>query len=330
VRFAKYVNEYSQKSKAVHYWHIILIIESILRRGPRIISEFVWFVRSNKLSSNLNQDTDKLDLPLIELLVVATEKDFDLLEPVILNALSSSINEVNKIKIVVPAIHLDSCREVLSNIRLPINLKVQIINEEDVLHLKIRDCIRSQSDGNYGWLLQQFIKLKLASESNACGILVVDADTFILGKNVWLDSSGKQKIFVAATRYRPYFDFLKDLNVVKIKPKYSFVVHHMLYQPNILRKLLEQMNCSTFEDFSEKVLRHKRFNQVSSLSIDYELYGQFLFKNFRELALLQRVSNLSLPREYLAQVMSEGHIEQSFSNNYNSISFHSWNLVNSH
>ena len=328
MRYAQYVEKYSRKSEVVHLWHVFLILKSILRRGPRIFLDFFWFVRSNKIPLNYEQDKKESTPPppIIELLIVATEKDFDLLRPVILNALSSSLNQICELKIVVPSFGIESCHKVLSTFLLPLNLKVQILNEESVLDLKTREFIKFNSDGSYGWLLQQFIKLKMALESDAGGILVVDADTIILGKNVWLDSSGKQKLVAAATRHTPYFDFLKDLNILNGRPRYSFVVHHMLYQPKILKKLLEQMNCSTFEEFSQKVLRHKGTHKVSSLSIDYELYGQFLFEYFGDLIHLQRFSNLSLPRNFLEQVGNEGDADRLFSDNYNSISLHSWNF----
>lgn len=319
MRFAQYCLEYCKKSKKAKFWHIFLVSKSILRRGPKVIFDFFWFLRANKIIE-LNSKQENT-YPDIELVIVATQKDFKILGDSIKAALRSSVNRIKLLSIVVPPQDILICKHLMENLNIEINYLV--INENDIINQNLRKVIKESSDNRYGWLIQQFIKINLALTSQSEGVLVLDADTLLLGRNIWLDQDGNQKLVVANYKYQPYFDFLRDLGFLVIKPKFSFVTHHMLFQPNIMKSILKFLGCESFESFVYKVLEAKNNNKVESLSIDFELYGQFALNTFSQKMRLARFCNLSLSFSEVNRNEIFFNVDK-YSKEYNSISFHSW------
>lgn len=321
MRLANYFNEYSKKTKIVKYGHIFLILESIFRRGPKVIRDFFWFVRANK-----SEEENKLDYlaayPSIELIITVSGKDLSKLEKCIKFAVANSINKITLTKIIVPAIDFLECQELIKSFNHVGNL--QLINEDELISEEIRKLIMLKAKNQYGWILQQVIKVKLALESSSKGILIVDSDTILLGKNLWLDNNGIQRLIAANSKHNAYFKVLKDLGILENRPRYSFVTHHMLIQPEIIKEFFGNTYYTDLYEFLENIFQSKNINLAKDLSIDYELYGQFIYSNFRNRCSLSRFCNLSL--ESTSPILENTNNEiQKLSSDYNSVSFHSWN-----
>ncbi len=321
MRLARYIAEYSKKTKIVKYWHFFIVLESFARRGPKAVRNFLWFVSANKLEAECEVEPF-LENPSIELVVTTKFKDFAIIEKCINCALNNSLNKISLIKIVVPAIDFPICLELIQKFNLKVNL--QLINEDELISENIRELIFSNTKNYYGWVLQQVIKIKLALDSNSKGVLIVDSDTLLLGKQLWLNKNGVQRLVVANTKYDPYFQFLKVMGIVKNRPKYSFVTHHMLMQPEIIKSLFAKNNFKSIEDLLVKIFTDKNFCAVENISLDYELYGQFIYFNFKKRYTLSRFCNLSLVSRNTILKNFEKEL-QILANDYHSISFHSWN-----
>lgn len=323
MKFSSYRNLYARKNRFPKYWHLILIILSILRRGQKVFFDFVWFVRANKLTQKgFSEDNF---FPTIDIAILATQKDFRFLCASIENAIKSSVNPVSEIKIVVPKKFERQCRELLKGNWFSREYVIKVMNDEQLINYNLRHLIASYSQNSYGWLIQQFLKIKLGLETSSSGVLVVDSDTLLLGRNEWLRSDGTQLLTAADNRFIPYFKFLKQIGFEQQKFCYSFVCHHMLYKPSIIKSLLDFLGCDEFDDFVFTILNAIGDLGVSSVSVDFELYGQYAVQNFAREMRLSRFCNLSLPSSTKLRDF-EGIDEIAYySTLYNSVSFHSWN-----
>lgn len=322
MRFHNYVEKYSKYKYQPKYEHLLLILPSIIRRGPRIVSDFWWFVRSNSVANFVHFDHS--NLPAIELLVVATRKDFDTLPLAIQKGVDSSCNLIRVVSIVVPQNEVEECSKTLRTLDPRIRRITTVISETSIISAHSRELIRKYTGMNYGWYLQQFLKIGFCLESTSAGILVIDADTLILRRICWLDSQGNQPLVLAITKFQPYFDFLRCLKITNRNPKCSFVTHHMMYQPRILNSILSYWGRADFDAFVEFILHEMNKYKITSISIDYELYGQFLREKYPHKVVFQRFCNSSKPR-----ISSIGGIHalneyEKLSRDYNSISLHSW------
>lgn len=322
MRFHNYVEKYGKVNHQPKYEHLPLILASIIRRGPRIISDFWWFVRSNSVANYFHFDHS--NLPAIELLVVATQKDFDTLSFAIQKGVDSSCNLIRRVSIIVPQNEIEECSKALRTLDRRIRKITTVISETSIISTHSRKLISKHTGMNYGWYLQQFLKIAFCLESTSAGILVIDADTLILRRNCWLDSQGNQPLVLAINKFQPYFDFLRYLKIVNKNPKYSFVTHHMLYQPHILNLILIYWGHADFDAFVEFILHEMNKYNISSISIDYELYGQFLREEYPHKVVFQRFCNSSKPRIESIDGMAVLSEYEKLGSDYNSLSLHSW------
>lgn len=279
------------------------------------------FLNANNFPLRIFPGNQKL--PGIEVLYVATKKDFDILKVtlgVTLNSLSNY--QIKKITIIVPDNHVQS----LVNFLPQIDLFVDVVAESTFVPQLLVQKLKESFGDRYGWVLQQILKLTFVKESSEAGVLVVDADTILFAQRNWIDTGGRQVLCPTWENHKPYYEFLEDHGIPVNPPKFSFVSHHMLFQPSILNEILCLQGWVTTEELVTSILNYKRGKENSPFSIDYELYAQYLFLVYPEKVILQKWANYEAgPRtsseniaEYAQSVMS------SCQSKYASVSFHSY------
>lgn len=86
-------------------------------------------------------------------------------------------------------------------------------------------------------MLQQFLAVSRIASSHSPGILLVNCDTLSLKKLTGLPA--RQKTLLASLEYHvPHFVLFNKLFGLPKAPECIFVTHHMLYQTDLLRKIL--------------------------------------------------------------------------------------------
>ncbi len=136
--------------------------------------------------------------------------------------------------------------------------------------------------GRVGWYYQQLLKLYAYKviPGIADNVLIVDSDTVflkpvqILNKyNTGLYATGKEK-------HQPYFIHMNKLipGLKRVFPKYSGIVHHMLFQKEVLDDLFStienQHQCSAWKAMCHLVDSKSLYKSGFS---EYEIYFNFLF-----------------------------------------------------
>jgi len=252
-----------------------------------------------------------VDLPSIDVIIPAISKDLDVITHAVSAVTHGSVNPISSISLVIPKSQI----HMFGNLAKVANL----IPEEDLINEDISKALQRLPESRRGWVTQQLVKILFARGSSAAGTLVLDADTVLLNPRVWLDSKGNQILCISREFHVPYIDhykrfFTQEGHVDGL----SFVTHHQLMQPSILRTMFPDDN-----SISRWVGEISDFGSGAS---EYHDYGTYMMRNFSSSVALARWGNLNLEVESSPQGVSRiidwarSHHSDAFS-----ISLHSYN-----
>ena len=256
----------------------------------------------------------------VEILLVATQKDFVTLPFAIEGAINSlGDSKLSRVCVIVPHRHLESCKSLVGNIHPTLS----ILDEETYLEKETFEMLSNSFGDRTGWALQQILKILHVSKSTSDAVLVVDADTVLLSERNWTDENGKQLLTPTWEFNLPYYRFLKELGIGNEAPKYTFVSHHMLMQPIIMNEILQFLNWSNKSALVNALLLRSDFNLASPFSIDYELYAQYFVNFHPDKIRLEKWANFGSYNESLKDIEIETILD-SCKNQYASASFHKY------
>ena len=240
--------------------------------------------------------------PALEILFVCTAKDFEVLPEAIECAVkATNAHPLLRVSLIVPAADFELARNVDVNQEIPL----VILSEEDFLAADLVHLLRSVFRWRAGWVIQQLLKVEYVSNSTSPAVLVCDADTLLFTKRFWFDASEKQ-ILTPSWEWKPnYYVFLAKFGLTDYAPKYTFVSHHMLMQPKFLREARTFMGWKTATNIVEDLIVFYDGSEISPFSIDYELYAQYLYKNYPDKVVLSKWANLGVKRNDFLQNRSK-------------------------
>ena len=244
------------------------------------------------MASECSFDDD--DLPQIELLIVAAGKDIGVFPLSLQSCLTMSQNNIIRVTVITPKCDVKLFEGTIDEMRLPVACRV--IDEDEVIHLKERNIIKEKFPARYGWILQQFLAVFYISQSKSSAVLLMDSDTVLTRKVRWLDGKGNQILMASPYIHREYYRLIETIFGRRVDPEYSFVAHHMLIQPHLLRAILGFSENRTVANFLEEVLEEASPSDNSPMSVDFEPYGQFLWQDYRDRVRLVSLSNKGLRR----------------------------------
>jgi hypothetical protein len=257
----------------------------------------------------------------IELVVVSTLKDFDILRSCVdyaLNAMSQF--QFGGIRIIVPPQDIDSCAILFKDFKK----QIQIVNELDLVSQIQVNKISKIFGTRNTWILQQLLKVKAVLTTKSDAVLIIDSDTILLNKRSWFNKSNQQILMPTYEFNSSYYKFLNKLGISAIEPHYTYIAHHMIMQPKILLKILDQLKFKTFDDFVDYCCNNADTSTNSAICIEYELYAQYLYNYLHRYFYHAVWANVSFPRIKAYKYISSPIRMKILSLFYNSISFHSW------
>ncbi len=192
----------------------------------------------------------------------------------------------------------------------------EFLNEDAVLPIKKSDIVFEGREWyRSGWLFQQLIKLNADEIVLNENVLVLDADTCLAKHQSFVLEDDRFILNFSDEYHFPYRSYLK---ILKEKRRFylSFVCHHMVFNKRILSKLKAEIQASFNKNWIVAILENIDYNQPSCFS-EYEMYGNFLFYNYRHNVHLEYWNNKSIK----ATLLSEEVLEKN-KGLYKSISFH--------
>jgi hypothetical protein len=244
------------------------------------------------------------------------------LSDVITNAITNSVNEIGRTTVAVPAAQLEECRQKLSEV---IGVyAIEVLSEDEFLSDAIREKLRDKFGKRYGWALQQFLTVERVLKSSYRGVLQVNSDTMLLRPTQWIDNGGRQPILVSTEYHLPYYLFLNSLNSDFPIHTETHIAHHMLFQPDIFRKILEKSNIRTLEDLVDFTIANVQVNEESPMCIEFELYALGALRYFPEKITLAKFGNINYPRRAGTSPDDFQKELVQLAKKYNSISAHSY------
>lgn len=323
LRLSKYYAYYSGLNTTPRIFHVFMLFPNMIFRGLlESLRNFQRFIAANKLE---HSNPIRLEnLPDVELLVCAVEKDFHLLERCITQAIKHSANRISTVSIIVPSKQIDTCFQYLTKVSPSIRSIVQILDEELLISENGRHELKRSLGDSYGWGLQQFLTVAFVLQSHSAGVLAVNADTLILRKRHWLQADGFQEILVSSEYHRPYYSVLKKINPDLSRINYTFICHQMLFQPQLLKRFLEIIEIHNVEEFIDKTLAVADLSKRSPFCVEFEFYGQSMHKYCREKIALLRFGNIPYKFSEVEVESLKEIVVLERNSNYNSVSQHSW------
>ena len=276
--------------------------------------------RVNRLEESLELNSNSY--PSIELLIVVAGKDMEMLPVVISSALRFSMNPIHKISIICPRLEVIPCQLLLS--KMSFSGKCEILSEDEIMDVNRRDQIAQRFPQRYGWVLQQFLAVEFISKSKENGILLLNSDTILLRNVHWLDAGRNQIIMSGTDFHKPYYLLLSRIFGVSKKPAFTFVTHHMLFQPELMREIFSKRGYESLSKFLEDVVFYADPSQQSPLCVEFEPYAQAMKIDFPQHVSIRKFGNISMSRtqenlDYVVRAL-EGKQEL----NYNSVSLHDY------
>lgn len=136
-----------------------------------------------------------------------------------------------------------------------------------------------------GWIYQQFLKLyaPFCIPNISANVLIVDADVIFLKPISFLNQEGAGLYAVGREYHKPYFEYAKRLlpDLVKLYPHYSGIVHHMLFQREVLQDFFDHIRaeyqCEPWIALARTITLDRNNRFVHSCLSEYEMYFNFVF-----------------------------------------------------
>jgi hypothetical protein len=305
---------------------------------PNSVAKLTWKLRStiskswgkkSNLSRFLFMQSQIPDSPILnysnsslEILYVAKAEDIQLLHYSVSKSIKNTINEIKCVTVIVPDSDQSRVKDSLRHITFPIN----VIPESLVVDSDVVELIKLKKPDRFGWILQQVLVAQYILNSNSKNILVVDADTVIINPQAWVGDDGVQILLPTYELHAPYYDFFQSKSAKYPVPQFSFVSHHMLIQTDIFKEVFGIWNGSVRKALND-ALDYAAVGENSPFDLKYEIYAQYLIKNYSQLIKFVKWANLSQPVADFPYILGSENRIVELSKDYNSISFHHWNAA---
>lgn len=278
-----------------------------------------FFRAANSLPNGKKSSMVTEDFSL-NVVFVATEKDFPILKFAIQHAIRATSSFENRnLFIVVPDESVSVAVELIDEKDC-----ASVIPESEIVSRKILDDLRVVVGGRANWIYQQLLKVEFIRTSKSHYCLVIDADTILLNPRPWVDRDGKISLTPTDEANSDYHHFLRSIEAISLPPTVSFVPHHMFYEVRSFNVLVESINFVDARSILSAIEMHADKLSASPISIDYELYGQWMVSKNPSKVNLIKWSNLGISRSKAEKVLNSRIFTRFIAIFYNSISFHDY------
>lgn len=278
-----------------------------------------FFRESNSLTNGKNSSQVVNDFAL-DVVFVATEKDFPILKFAIQHAIRvTSSFKTRNVYLVVPDESVTVAVEMIGDKDC-----IFVIPESEIVSRDILDDLRVAVGGRANWVYQQLLKVEFIRKSKNPYCLVIDADTILLNPRPWVDKNMKISLTPTDEANSDYHLFLNSIGVISQPPTVSFVPHHMFYDVQSFNILVESIDFVDAKSILLTIDRHADKASSSPISIDYELYGQWMVSKNPSKVNLIKWSNLGISRSQARTILNSTLLTRFIAIFYNSISFHDY------
>jgi hypothetical protein len=206
------------------------------------------------------------------------------------------------------------------------NPEVRVLFDQDILGTALLNELNARfgaGDRNAGWVMQQLIKLSAAHQSTEVGALILDADTVMLSPKTWIRSDKRQLLQIANEYHADFMRHVLMYFGVPKKHRLSFITHHQLMQPDVVRRVFPNGADSLLEWWKSSA------DPMGRDLSEYETYGSVLAHYFPERVAYGSFGNLFSPHlaRFMRDLRETGLSPEQLIPDYCTVSFHSWAQV---
>lgn len=279
----------------------------------RMLVYYLWFKKFVGRDLNFNNNV-KSTVP-IDVVIVAIDKDYDVLVHVIDSIRKNIKHPIGEIIIISPKSTLiqDLCK----------NKDCKFVDENTVLPITKKDINYTVNGQNRsGWMFQQLLKWSGNQYAKNDHFLIADADTVFCRPQVFVYEGKTMMPVCYQLGHIPYYKAYEKLTGEKVKPIVNFTSHHSLFNKNKLAELKLKIEKNSKKSWYEAIIATTKINpKEGSCVSDYETYGQHLFSHYRDECRLEHWFNISLSRKNLGQI---NELVKKYRSRYKAISFHTY------
>ena len=278
-------------------------MQSSIKNVFFLIRRFIFFVLRNiENPEKLTRDQTKVDI-----VIPTISKDFDVLE-LMLKSTNNIMHEIDNIFIVSDSteVIIDFCKR----------FNCIHIEQTEVLNYtpsKIDYFPKSQD--RRGWLYQQILKLNSDKFTKNENFIILDSDT-IFNRPIKFFEDSKTILYYGIEWHQPYFKSIKKLLGLNPAYPFSFVIHNMVFNKNILSDFKNEIQTLHKKDWDEAIYDIIDKNETSSFS-EYETYATYCIKKYNFFK-KKPLFNKPLSTKYFS------YDYKSKYKSYHTISFHSY------
>jgi hypothetical protein len=165
----------------------------------------------------------------------------------------------------------------LSHEQPPADFPISCVSESTIAErYRLADSIILGGRERRGWLLQQILKLQIASETTDEYVLWLDSDTVFLRRVTYLHK-GKIVLYAATEYHREYQEATDRLVPGLQTQSLSYVTHAMLVKTDHVRALLREI--ARNGQWVQRILECINPHQASGFS-EYDLYARYVLSRF--------------------------------------------------
>jgi hypothetical protein len=298
----------------------VRFLRLVSRVRGKTLSTNIDFFKTSNLVQNRRFSPNLVGSGSMSLYFVATNKDFAILRHSVMYA-KKSLVDFNLIEcgIIVPDEVTDDARTLFGEFG-----DITIIAESTVVKRSVFAKLRPRFGGRSNWIYQQLLKVSLVRDSNTKYCLIVDADTLLLSPRLWTDRNNLLGLTPTDESNADYFDFITRLAPTNKLPTNSFVPHHMCYDVELFGRMLREYKINTLDELIHIILEESNRESASPVSIDYELFGQWVTAHYPQRVNLMKWANLSIPRVKSSRILESKFRISILRFFYNSVSFHDY------
>jgi hypothetical protein len=324
--------------------HLLRFIRKLFLKNARLPLKFELLLlpSHDEILPNIDVNPD-FKFPTIDVLIPFHPKDIGLLPHCLLNVLRNSCNPIGTVRIVTTTKGVTLAQQELKTLQSEHalrNINIEVIDEKVFLPAEILNTCNSLGEGS-GWLIQQSIKLWNAVVNQSVPTVVLDSDTIIVQRILWVDADEKSLVF-ANFHENHVSDFFAQMfpNIIRTEKDFGYVSHFVLMKPQIVLRLLLQVEESaryqlyTSQQKKAMDVFEVRLANVISMLLnecmfnfsEYDIYAKVALKLEPDKTLISKWSNLSLDVNEKIDNVSLQRLLAEIRRNYLSLSIHTFSL----
>ncbi|SNX29098.1 hypothetical protein SAMN06295945_1462 [Polynucleobacter meluiroseus] len=147
---------------------------------------------------------------------------------------------------------------------------------------EIKSRLSEKTKSQYGWYLQQFLKLAAA---NDClpneTVLIWDADTIPLKPLTFMDEKSRLIFYQSDEYHQPYFDFISRLLGLEKKVAFSFIAQCFVMKAAWLQQFCNELEIKYQKPWIKVLLENINFDEGNGFS-EYETLGTYFSYHYAD------------------------------------------------